>query len=128
MKSLIFALSLILLGSAQVQAQVYVGDSYDSNSAPPTVYYRNGKPYVPGYGNNSNTPRGQANTVEVGRPYPYYYGYPGYGYGYGPYNDGNTVVVGQPYYGGYGYGYGPYNDGNTVVVGQPYYGYGYFGY
>lgn len=126
MKSLIFALSLLLLGGVQAQAQVYVGDSYDSNTdVPPTVYYRNGKPYLPGYG-ESNAPRGQVNTVEVGRPYPYY-GYPGYGYGYGPYNDGNTVVVGQPYYGGYGYG--AYNDGNTVVVGQPYYGgYGYFGY
>ena len=119
MKSLLFACALVLLLSSQSQAQIYAGD--ESNSAvPPTVHYRNGKPYIPGYNNNSNGTRGQANSVEVGRPYPYY-GYPGYGYGYGggAYNDGNTVVVGQPYYGGYGYGgYGGiYTDGDTVYVG-----------
>ena len=127
MKSLLFAFALILLFSTQAQAQIYAGDD-NSTAAPPTVYYRDGKPYVPGY-NTPNAPRGQANSVQVGRPYPYY-GYPGYGYGGGAYNDGNTVVVGQPYYGYgyYGYGGGIYSDGNTVYVGQPAYGYGYYGY
>ncbi|HKX12267.1 MAG TPA: hypothetical protein VJP40_03870 [bacterium] len=128
MKSLLFTFALVLLFSSQAQAQIYAGDDYNSQ-VPPTVHYRDGKPYVPGYNtNNPNAPRGQTNTVEVGRPYPYY-GYPGYGYGYGygggAYNDGNTVVVGQPYYGygvgygGYGYGYGGgiYTDSNTVYVG-----------
>lgn len=126
MKSLLFAISLVLLIAGTAHAQIYAGD--DNQGGPPPVYYRNGKPYLPGNPNNyPNAPRGQANTVVVGQPY---YGYgPGYGYGYGygpgAYNDGNTVVVGQPYYGygpgygGYGYGYGPgvYNDGNSVYVG-----------
>ena len=129
MKSLLFAISLVLLLGSSAQAQVYVGGE-DTSSGPPPVHYRDGKPYIPGSANDPDVPRGRANSVEVGRPYPYY-GYPGYGYGYGggpgAYNDGNTVVVGQPYYGYYGSGPGAYNDGNTVVVGQPYYGYGYYG-
>ena len=131
MKSLLFAFALIFALSSAAQAQIYAGDDNSSSGGPPTVHYRDGKPYVPGY-NAPGAAKGQSNSVQVGRPYPYYpyYGYPGYGYGPGAYSE-NTVVVGQPYYGyGYGYGYGPgmYNDGNTVVVGQPYYGgwgYGY---